>query len=109
MTDIDDFEAVKEFFSAYFHEDWCSDAEDSTQVVAEYLRERPDRATLRSIARGIQLLVERHTPDDEMENVLFREFGCYYLPSADGRSAREWLQEVGDEIRVAATSVAALQ
>lgn len=109
MTDVDDFEAVKGFFSAYFHEDWCLDADDSTQVVAAYLRERPDRVALGSIARGIQLLVERHVPDEELEKVLFREFGCYYLPSADGRSARAWLQQVGEEIRIASATPTPLQ
>ena len=40
------------------------------------------------------------TPDDQaLEHALFTNLGCYYVPAADGRSVRDWLQHVSGRLR----------
>lgn len=102
MTTFGDFDQIKNFFSAYFHQDWPEEAEDPAQVISLYLAERPGAEELRGLAKQIRSLVDSYTDDDELEHALLSELGCYYLPSADKVSARAWLQDVACTLEAAA-------
>jgi len=92
-----DIETLKDFFAGYFHEDWNCDAENTTQVVQNWLRDfsfSPARAA--EMRAAIIAYVENEPDDEVLEKKLFTELGAYYLPSADGLTARAWLLSVAD-------------
>ena len=91
----DDRSALTNFFSAYFHEDWPCEAETPTEVVRAYLgtASPSDAARLRAAIIGF---VEFERDNAAIEKKLMPELGCYYLPSADGLGARDWLLSVAD-------------
>ena len=90
-----DHAALTNFFSAYFHEDWPCEAETPTEVVQAYLgtASQSDAARLRTAIIGF---VEHERDNTALEKKLMPELGCYYLPSADGLTARDWLLSVAD-------------
>jgi hypothetical protein len=90
-------EVLKNFFSAYFNQDWHCDAESTEQVVAEYasLASAPQA---KALAEAILNYSTRFASDQELENGLYRELGCYYLPSGDGLSAKDWLKNVASQL-----------
>jgi hypothetical protein len=90
-----DHAALANFFSSYFHEDWPCEAETPTQVVQAYLgtASPSDAARLRAAIIGF---LARERDNAALEKKLMPELGCYYLPSADGLSARDWLLSVAD-------------
>ncbi len=85
------------FFSAYFHQDFLYDAGTTDAVVAEYARSATAR-DVRSVAEAILDYSKRFYSDQELEQALFKELGCYYRPSATGLSARAWLEGVANQL-----------
>jgi hypothetical protein len=100
--DKDSRGAAKDFFAAYFHEDWAADSSNVDEVVATFLAESPRADELIRIAEGIDLLLQEGVTDEAAEHILVNELGCYYLPSADGRSARRWLGSIASSLRARA-------
>jgi hypothetical protein len=89
-----DHDSAVEFFSAYFHEDWALDSASTDEAVALFMNSASNADELLSVARGIEELINRWPTDEQLERSLVDEFGCYYLPSAQGGSARKWLQGI---------------
>ena len=90
-------ELLENFFSAYFNEDWHCDAESTEQVVAEYVSvASADEA--KALAEAILNYSKRFTSDHEIETGLCQELGCYYLPSGDRLSAKDWLKNVASQL-----------
>ena len=101
-----DFSELRDFFSAYFHEDWALDAEDPSQVVSSYLAVGWSAKELNNLASQMLQFAESMSDDAALEKALLTELGCYYTPSADKVSAREWLQHFASELRDAAQRAA---
>ncbi|MCC7171886.1 MAG: hypothetical protein IT459_15685 [Planctomycetes bacterium] len=89
-----DIEILRSFFSSYFHEDWSLDASEPGAIVDRYLTSNPASEHLSRLARSLESLAADGGSDSDIERALFRELGCYYMPSADGLSARKWLTEL---------------
>ena len=89
-----DHEELKAFFSGYFHQDWLSEANSSDEVITQFFSDEKSTSELDSIVRGLLELLSGVETDDVLTDRLFREFGSYYLPSADGLSSRQWLTTV---------------
>jgi hypothetical protein len=86
---------LRSFFGGYFHEDWEMDSSEPDEVIAQFLRSKPSPDEIdRIVAQIRRYLGERD--DAAIERGLFEELGCYYLPTADDMSAREWLKHVAD-------------
>lgn len=83
------------FFSAYFHEDWPCEAETPTEVVQSYLR-TAKHADVERLRAAIVTFIEQELDNEALEKKLMPELGCYYLPSADGLTARTWLMNIAD-------------
>jgi len=88
-----DREALENFFSAYFHEDWPCEAPTPVGVVENYLRsaKATEVARLRS---AILRYAEKESDNAALERKLLTELGCYYRPSADGHTAKNWLHDL---------------
>ena len=86
----DDMKLMVNFFSSYFHQDWVYEAKSPADVVTSYLRTAKANEVVR-LRDAIVRFARREGTDAELEKKLFSELGCYYSPSADGQSAREWL------------------
>lgn len=93
MTACDYFQ-LKSFLSGYFHEDWEMDASRPDEVVSQFLKSKPDLSEIELIIDQINRYLKSAVDDLEVERGLFEKLGCYYLPSADGVSAADWLRRV---------------
>jgi hypothetical protein len=97
--------SLKEFFAAYFHEDWADDAKNSDEVVADYLG-TASAAEARALADKIIELARSGRSDAELEHMLFWQLGCYYMPSGTGQSAKAWLEQLATLLRDARRTLA---
>jgi hypothetical protein len=96
------FDELKDFFSGYFHEDWVLEAEVPDQIISSYLACGRSSKDLRELAGQMLRFADAYSDDVALEQALFSELGCYYLPSVDKISAREWLQHVASILLEAA-------
>jgi hypothetical protein len=89
---------LKNFFGAYFHEDWVCEADTADAVVDKYAKETsPEK--LRALSEIILDYLKEILSDAELEERLFTDLGCYYLPSAQGLSVREWLKSIASRFQ----------
>jgi hypothetical protein len=51
------------------------------------------------VTAEIAALVAAHPDDDELSDILFRQFSCYYSPKATGDSTMRWLRYVAERVR----------
>lgn len=92
---LEELDVLRSFFGAYFHQDWTLDASDPDHIVKMFLDDAArSYEELVLLARLIVAIASRAVDDAALERALFAELQCYYLPSADGLSAREWLRHV---------------
>ena len=90
-------QSLKEFLSAYFHQDWALDAQPWSDVVAQFFRDHELVTDLVPIAQALRLLIDTNEPDELLSARLFREFGSYFDPRGIGQSTRGWLTALTKE------------
>jgi hypothetical protein len=90
-------QSLREFLSAYFHEDWALDAQSPSDVVVQFFRDQKSVADLIPIARALRELIDGNADDEALSTRLFREFGSYFDPRGVGESTRSWLAGLADE------------
>ena len=87
MTTQAELSLLRDFFGAYFQEDWNCDAEDLESVVRSFVAEAtPEERTV--LADAIVKYAAGFASDNELEERLFRELGCYYMPPGAGTSCK---------------------
>lgn len=89
-----DLTELRQFFSGYFHEDWQLDSSEPDEVIAQFLMSGPSQDEIDRIVAQIACYLDAATDNAAIERGLLVELGCYYLPDADGVSARDWLGHV---------------
>ncbi|MBS1803986.1 MAG: hypothetical protein JST28_11510 [Acidobacteria bacterium] len=89
----DERETLRNFFAAYFHEDWICESESPDGIVAMYICDASPSEVIR-LSQAILRLIDCGYDNEELEQTLFRKLGCCYSPSGDGKAAREWLYQV---------------
>ncbi|NJL27534.1 MAG: hypothetical protein HC897_06365 [Thermoanaerobaculia bacterium] len=98
MTPVE-IEDLRQFFGAYFHQDWCLDANEPDQIVQQYLSEGRSLKELTRLALLIEKYAELMDDDSALERALFSDLWCYYMPSADGLAAHAWLRHVASLLK----------
>ena len=89
---------IQNFFGAYFHEDWHDEDPDEDAVVRRYMHGATTEE-IRDLIEDIEQYMKDHPDDDELLRLLFDDLACYYLPTADGLTARQWMTHVADLLR----------
>lgn len=87
------------FLSSYFHEDWPLDDLDPPSVLRRFVSDCPDSTRLLLVASELEAFSRSCEDDALLEERLFRELGCYYLPQADGLRSRDWILKVARFLR----------
>lgn len=98
---IQNLEPLRQFFGAYFHQDWDLDAPDYNGVVDRYIADTTDKRSLRDLANCLEVLSDSYDADVELEDALGKELWCEFVPSGDGLSARTWVLELAHRLRAA--------
>lgn len=96
-------QALKNFFGAYFHQDWDIAADDWQGVVDVYVDEDPDATQLRALADEIDDLRDSRAEPD-LSDFVVHTAGCEYWPGPT--SYRDWLGEVAHRLGQHADGIA---
>lgn len=89
---MQDFPALENFFSAYFHQDWAVE-HGSADAVLSYFLDQEDDAEIANVRDDLARLAALDL-DDATLAARFRALGSEYDPTRDGVSPRAWLQAV---------------
>ncbi|MDQ2097914.1 MAG: contact-dependent growth inhibition system immunity protein [Tychonema bourrellyi B0820] len=87
------FPNLTQFFSSYFHQDWPLEASNASEVVKNYRHSESPESVEAALAELNKLLEMSIAPAD-LETFILEELGCYYNPSSENQTVREWLEWV---------------
>ncbi|MCU0545008.1 MAG: contact-dependent growth inhibition system immunity protein [Oscillatoriaceae cyanobacterium Prado104] len=90
---INQFPHLTQFFSSYFHQDWLLEADSANDAVKNYCNTAPP-ASVAAVSVELRQLLEMPIAQPDLETFLLEELGCYYDPSSDDLTIREWLESV---------------
>lgn len=90
-------QVLERFFGAYFHQDWMGDHSAWQQVVKKYLSD-VDGGESEALQELVEFDFIRSVISDQELGEKMLALGCYYDPSADGMTTREWLKAVVAQI-----------
>lgn len=91
---------MRHLLAGYFHQDWMHTDGTVERVIEHYAAEVQDPTEFDTLVEGIAALVADHPDDDELSEILFRQFSCYYSPKATGDSTMRWLRYVAERVRI---------
>lgn len=97
MMKEQDVRLIKSFFGGHFHQDWHCDHATPRDVVESYLKEVSDVEAC-ALANAILEYSGTCETDAQLERNLFSQLGCYYVPSALGSTAADWLKEISSQL-----------
>jgi hypothetical protein len=96
-----ELERLRQFFGAYFHQDWDADAPNADGIIDRFLSDHPNGQELASLAALIDACAETQRGEAELEQALSTELWCSFVPSSAGLRASEWLRHVSTRLRAA--------
>lgn len=82
---LQEYPALENFLSAYFHQDWAAEHGSPDAVVSYFLDHESD-AEIANVRRDLARLASQALPETELAH-RFRALGCEYEPGSYG----EWL------------------
>jgi hypothetical protein len=95
-----EMERLRQFFGAYFHQDWTEEAPDADGVIAGFVSDHPQKEELASLAALVEAYAQSKT-EVELKDSLLSQLRCWYLPESDGLRVQEWLLRVARQLRAA--------
>ncbi len=87
------FPNLTQFFSSYFHQDWTLEANSPSEVVKDYCNSESPESIEAALVELNKLLEMPIAPAD-LDTFIQDELGCYYDPSSENQTVREWLESV---------------
>jgi len=94
MITTDQRDKLRQFFGAYFHQDWDIEFGTPDQALSAFIRQQVERSALEELSRSIVTFVHEHPDDADLDEALFKELGCEYFPPGHGILTRAWLLSV---------------
>ena len=67
-------------------------------VVRSYIQQEPP-SWVQKAAEQIDEVLSLGMTEEELQEFLYAELGCYYMPTAEGVSYSHWLRSVRDLLR----------
>jgi hypothetical protein len=103
MNASKDLESMRQFFGAYFNQDWALEFGTTDNALSAYIRDRGPGAEseLKELARSILGFAGKYQGEEALTEALYKELECEYYPPADGLSTRRWLEEVAARLEKA--------
>ena len=83
-----------QFFGGYLNPDWPDEYADEWAALDDYLRDSPGVAP--AFRREMQAFLDEPLSDEELQRILFYEFGCAFSAEAAGWKYRDWLKAISD-------------
>lgn len=91
-----DFPALRNFLSAYFHQDWAVE-HDTPGAVVDYFVEGESALQVAQLRDEIARLLEQGLDEDELAGQV-RDLGSEYDPTQDGGNYQEWLRDIEERL-----------
>lgn len=88
-----EFNNLGQIMGCYFHQDWPYEFDNDIDVLQTIVKSEPREKIIASINEIDELLLKA-PPEDELKTILLEEIGCYFEPSSQEITCKQWLKRV---------------
>jgi hypothetical protein len=99
LSPSEQYPGLSLLLGAYFNQDWALDDPTPASVVRRFITSEPAELVSRAAA-DIEHVLQSARSEAELAGWIESLHG-YYLPAADGLTARDWLARVGELLEAA--------
>jgi len=92
-----EYPALYQLLAGYFHEDWPEEYPSADDALRAFRAEAPPGA-IRAAVLEVERLLAEQLSDGDLGRLLMEGFRLNYVPERDGRTHREWLQHVREQL-----------
>lgn len=93
-------DALGQLLGCYFHQDWV-DEFDSDASALQLIVESEPKEQLAAGVDEIDALLAASLPENELIAILTDQVGCYFNPSSEGITCKQWLARVREKLTIA--------
>lgn len=94
-----DYPELQQFLAGYFNQDWMVDHQSASDVIDFYISEASAN-TLLKVQSELNRLITTQKTEQELQDYLFTEIGCYYYYLNEWEDARTWLRHVASSLEI---------
>lgn len=87
------FLGLRQFFGAYFNEDWMCEFETADEVVRSFFADSSSETVVR-VKKEISIIIEQGLIESELQEFLTEDMGCCYCYLHEWPSGESWLTHV---------------
>ena len=88
-----DYPELQQFFAGYFNQDWVDDHKSANDVINFFISES-SKDTIAIVLLELEKLVSAKKTEQELQDFLLSDIGCYYYYSNEWNDGETWLNHV---------------
>ncbi|WP_242175072.1 MULTISPECIES: contact-dependent growth inhibition system immunity protein [unclassified Pseudomonas] len=88
-----DFPELQQFLAGYFNQDWVDEHKNANEVIASFISEASEE-TIAKVKQELNTLILIDQTEQELQDFLFSNIGCYYYYPNEWRDGTSWLKHV---------------
>jgi hypothetical protein len=88
-----DYPELQQFLAGYFNQDWVDDHESANEVIDLFISES-SKETVIKVQLELDKLISIKNNEQELQDYLLTDIGCYYYYPNEWSDGKTWLQHV---------------
>lgn len=88
-----DYPELQQFLAGYFNQDWVDDHNSADEVINFFISESCYE-TLINVQLELEKLISTAKTEQELQDYLLSDMGCYYYYPNEWSDGRTWLRHV---------------
>ncbi|MGY1922789.1 contact-dependent growth inhibition system immunity protein [Pseudomonas tolaasii] len=88
-----DYPELQQFLAGYFNQDWMDDYDSANDVIDFFISD-VSADTLFKVQLELDRLIATRKSEQELQDYLFTNIGCYYYYLSEWENSRTWLKHV---------------
>ncbi|WP_300627782.1 contact-dependent growth inhibition system immunity protein [Pseudomonas sp.] len=89
----EDYPELQQFFAGYFNQDWVDDHKTANDVIDFFISEN-SMETINTVLLELDKLISTEKSEQELQDYLLYDIGCYYYYPNEWSDGRTWLKYV---------------
>lgn len=93
-----DYPELQQFFAGYFNQDWVDDYKTANDVIDVFISESSIE-TINIVLLELDKLISTEKTEQELQDYLLHDIGCYYYYPNEWSDGRTWLSHVASALK----------
>ncbi|WP_439862662.1 contact-dependent growth inhibition system immunity protein [Pseudomonas antarctica] len=92
-----DYPELQQFLAGYFNQDWVDDHKSADDVIDFFISDVSANTVLK-VQSELDRLITTQKTEQELQDYLFNDIGCYYYYLNNWEDSRTWLRHIASTL-----------